>query len=35
MSERTKFIILFLLLLASVALAVYVNAGFRDVLIGR
>jgi hypothetical protein len=35
MSERVKFVVLVLLLAASIALAVYVNAGFRDVLVSH
>ncbi len=35
MSERAKFILLVLLLVASVVLAIYVNSGFRDVLISH
>jgi hypothetical protein len=34
-SERVKFVILVLLLAASIALALYVNAGFRNVLVGQ
>lgn len=35
MNERVKFVILVLLLAVSLALALYVNAGFKDVLVGH
>jgi len=35
MSERVKFGLLLLLLIFSLLLAWHVNAGFKDVLVGR